>query len=72
MKNIDIIVQFSILWGLKIGNATTEKDLKKAEEMKSYDSEELSKIFINWAKEYQHSNEGDTVDFFEQKLNDLF
>lgn len=72
MKNIDVIVQFSILWGLKIGNATTEKDLKKAEEMKLYDSEELSKIFINWAKEYQHSNEDDTVDFFEQKLNDLF
>ena len=71
MKNMDIIVQFAVLWGIKIGNAFTRKEQNLAEEMKTYDSQELSSIFTAWSEEYLKGNFTDTVDFFEEKLTNL-
>ena len=71
MKNIDIVVQFALLWGIKIGNTSTRKEQNLAEEMKMYDSQELSSIFTAWSEEYLKGNFTDTVDFFEEKLKGL-
>lgn len=67
----DLIVQFSVLWGIAIGSSFSSKEQKLVEEMKTYDSEELLKIFSGWAKEYSKSEVEDTVEFFEEKLTDL-
>lgn len=45
MKNIDIIIQFAVLWGETIGSATTATEWEESKIMKEYDSEELLKLF---------------------------
>ena len=68
----DIIVQFAVLWGQFIGSAVlSSKEMRLAEEMKAYDSEELLDIFTGWAQEFGKSNEEDTVDFFNEKFAEL-
>ena len=67
----DIIVQFAMLWGVTIGSALSSKEREIAEEMKTYDSEELLQILSGWAEEYAFANAEDTVEFFETKLTDL-
>ncbi len=67
----DIIVQFAVLWGIKIGSALSSKEQEIANEMKAYDSEELLNILSTWAEEYNKSDTEDTCEFFENKLTDL-
>ena len=67
----DIIVQYAVLWGMKIGSAIGSKEREIAEEMKAYDSVELLEIFTGWAEEYFNSEIEDSVDFFEMKLTNL-
>lgn len=65
----DIIVQFAMLWGQTIGSAITPEEIAKAKEMKQYDSEELLKLLSGWAEEYLNGDFDDTVDFFNNKVN---
>ena len=67
----DIVVQYAVLWGMKIGSAIGLKERGIAEEMKAYDSMELLEIFTGWAEEYFNSDVEDSVEFFEMKLVDL-
>lgn len=67
----DIIVQFAVLWGINIGSPISSKEQEIANEMKTYDSEELLSILSGWAEEYLASDVEDTVEFFEKKLTDL-
>ena len=67
----DVIVQFAILWGAKMASPWSREECEISEEMKQYDSEELLKIFSEWAEEYSESEAEDTVEFFEEKLAEL-
>ena len=67
----DVIVQFAVLWGQTIGSALSVKEIMLANEMKEYDSEELTQLLSVWATEYRNSDEEDTVEFFQQKLDSL-
>ena len=67
----DIIVQYAVLWGMKIGSVIGSKEREIAEVMKVYDSVELLEIFSGWAEEYFNSDVEDSVEFFEMKLADL-
>ena len=68
----DVIVQFAVLWGQFIGSAVlSSTEMRLAEEMKQYDSEELLEIFTAWADEFHTSSEEDTVEFFNEMLADL-
>lgn len=67
----DIIVQFAVLWGAKMASPWSKEECEISEKMKQCDSEELLKIFSEWAEEYIENDAEDTVDFFEEKLIDL-
>ena len=67
----DIIVQFAVLWGIKIGSPISSKEKEIAKEMKTYDSDKLLDILSGWAEEYIASDMEDTVEFFEKKLTNL-
>ena len=67
----DIIVQFAVLWGIKIGSALSTAEMELAKEMKAYDSEELLVLLSEWAKDLITSDEEDTVEFFEDKLKNF-
>lgn len=67
----DVIVQFAVLWGYQMGSVAFGYEEAVSEKMKSYDSEELLKLFSEWAKEYLSSGSDDTVEFFEMKLGEL-
>lgn len=72
MKDLDVIVQFAIHWGWEIGSAITPNEEKKAKAMRSWNSEELCRIFTDWAKEYLEQNEiEDSEEFFDLKLEQL-
>lgn len=75
MKNsntTDISIQFAVLWGQTIGAALALKEHEIAEQMKQYDSEELSALFAEWKSEFLNCKAEDTVVFFEGKLAELF
>lgn len=44
MQNLDIIIQFAMLWGETIGSATTAAEWDEAKIMKEYDSEDLQEM----------------------------
>lgn len=72
MKNIDIIIQFAVLWGEVIGSAATTTELEESKIMKEYDSEELLKLFTEWKNSYMNQNiTNDTCEFFEMKRKEL-
>lgn len=72
MKNIDIIIQFAVLWGETIGSATTTAEREEAKTMKEYNSEELLKLFTEWKNSYMNQNiTNDTCEFFEMKRKEL-
>lgn len=72
MKNIDIIIQFAVLWGETIGSATTAAEWEESKIMKEYDSEELLKLFTEWKNSYMNQNiTNDTCEFFEMKRKEL-
>lgn len=72
MKNIDIIIQFAVLWGETIGSATTTAEWEESKIMKEYDSEELLKLFTEWQNLYMNQNiTNDTCEFFEMKRKEL-
>lgn len=63
----DLIVQFAVLWGIKLANGSErEKD-----ELRQWDSEELLDLFTAWLDEYRESDYYDSVDFFEDKVEEL-
>ena len=72
IKNMDIIVQFAVLWGQKVGSALFPEEIKMAKELKQYDSTELLEMFCGWMVDYCAGDEEDTVSFFEEKLANLF
>lgn len=76
----DVIIQFARLWGQKevLTLCYTKQEEEIAEELKTYDSEEMLKILTSWAEEYLNESKFlledeylDTVEFFEKKLTDL-
>ena len=72
MKNMDIIVQFAVLWGENIGSATTAAEWEEAKIMKEYDSEELFHLFSAWKDSYMNQDIiEDTCEFFESKRKEL-
>lgn len=72
MKNMDIIVQFAMLWGETIGYATTATEYEEVKVMKEYDSEDLLKLFTEWKDLYLNQNiTDDTCEFFESKRKEL-
>ena len=72
MKNLDIIIQFAILWGETIGSATTTAEWEEAKLMKEYDSEDLLQLFSAWKDSYINQNiTDDTCEFFEMKRKEL-
>lgn len=72
MKNMDIIVQFAVLWGETIGSATTVAEWEEAKIMKEYDSEELFQLFSAWKDSYMNQDIiEDTCEFFESKRKEL-
>lgn len=72
MQNLDIIIQFAMLWGETIGSATTAAEWEEAKVMKEYDSEELLKLFTEWKDLYLNQNiTDDTCEFFERKRKEL-
>lgn len=72
MKNLDIIIQFAMLWGETIGSATTAAEWKEAKVMKEYDSEDLLQLFSAWKDSYINQNLiEDTCEFFEIKRKEL-
>lgn len=72
MKDMDLVVQFAVLWGMYIGSAITAIEEKNAQKMKEYDSEELLALLTGWKDEYLKQNEiEDSCDFFNLKLENL-
>lgn len=72
MKNMDIIVQFAVLWGEAIGSATTATEWEESKIMKEYDSEELFQLFNAWKNSYMNQDIiEDTCEFFESKRKEL-
>ena len=72
MKNMDIIIQFAVLWGETIGSSLTMKECEEAKIMKEYDSEELLTLFTEWKDLYLNQNiTDDTCEFFERKRREL-
>lgn len=70
---MDLIIQFSMLWGMTIGSALNEDEQKQASEMKQYDSLELNRMFTEWSVEFKSQTVfEDSCDFFENKLKNLF
>lgn len=69
----DIIVQFAILWGMRLGDGLLNRhdDYFMQDEMKQYDSQEVMKILTEWAEEYQNGDNEDTVEFFDEKVRCL-
>ena len=70
--NDDLLVQFSMLWGMKIGRASSDSENEVATFMKSYDSSELCSLFYAWREEYISQEWDDTADFFEEKMTEMF
>lgn len=72
MKDMDLVVQFAVLWGMYIGSAMTATEEKNSKKMKEYDSEELLTLLTGWKDEYLKQNEiEDSCDFFNLKLENL-
>ena len=69
----DIIVQFARLWGQREAYQDTEEEVRAAEELKAYDSQECLALLTIWAKEYLDSDntERDTCVFFNEKVDAL-
>lgn len=71
-SDIDLVIQFSMLWGMTIGSAFTVKETQQASEMKQYDSLELNRIFTAWSVEFKNQTIlDDSCDFFRNKLKEL-
>lgn len=70
MMNMDIIVQFSTLWGIELADSKLKKD--KYQKMQEYDSADRLVLFQKWLDEYlKDENVEDTVEFFHDKLEKL-
>jgi len=63
----DLVVQFAVLWGVKLASGTE----KERDELRQWDSEELLDLFTGWVEEYRESDYDDSVDFFEDKIEEL-
>lgn len=70
-NNMDLVVQFAILWGENIGIAMMSHEEDTYKELQAYDTEELSNIFSEWADEYVNSDCDDSCDFFNDKFVSL-
>ena len=68
----DLIIQFARLWGLYEAHRYSAKDEDISDMLKGYDSMELNNLLYKWAKEYDNTNANDTVDFFEQKIEEMY
>jgi hypothetical protein len=68
----DLIIQFARLWGLQEAYRWSTKEEEISDMLKGYDSMELSNLLYNWAEEYDSTNANDTVDFFEQKIEEMY
>lgn len=66
----DLVVQFAKLWGMSTANA--RDDEHSYLELEAYDSAELTVLLLKWAEEYLASDCDDTVEFFEEKVAQLF
>lgn len=63
----DLIVQFAVLWGIKLADGSE----RERDELRQWDSEELLDLFTGWVDEYRESDYDDSVDFFEDKIEEL-
>ncbi len=68
----DLIIQFARLWGLQEAYRDSTKEEEISDMLKGYDSIELSNLLYNWVEEYDSTNANDTVDFFEQKIEEMY
>lgn len=72
MKDMDLVIQYAILWGMYIGSAMTVEETENAKQMKQWDSVELLDLFYKWKDEYLKQDKiEDSVDFFNEKLKAL-
>lgn len=71
MKDMDLIVQFAMLWGETI--VSTNIDRALAATLSNYNSEEVLEILTDWKDEYlsDTNGESDTYEFFIEKLESL-
>lgn len=67
----DLGIQFAVLWGEEIGSSFSPEEQLKAAKMKVYDSQELTSMFDEWAREFVDGHYDDTVEFFNEKLEEL-
>lgn len=68
----DLVVQFARLWGQYEGYRYSAKDEEVSDMLKSYDSLELYGLLYDWAEEYCLMDAEDTVEFFEQKIKEMY
>ena len=67
----DVAHQFAILWGMEIGMAISRSEIKSANILKSFDSEETAKMFSEWAQEFVDGEYDDVTGFFSEKVKFL-
>ena len=68
----DIIVEFARLWGQREAYHDNEEEIRVAEELKAYDSQECAALLTVWAGEYlANPDANDTYDFFNEKVEAL-
>lgn len=64
-----LMLEFAIFWGMYLGNAANDAELQIAEEMKQWETDELSDVFAGWADEYYGKEVSDDIgEFFIRKL----
>lgn len=68
----DLVVQFARLWGQYEGCRYTAKDEEVSDMLTAYDSLELYGLLYDWAEEYCLTDAEDTVDFFEEKIEEMY
>lgn len=64
----DVAHQFAILWGMEIGMAMSCSEIRVADILRAYESDETAKMFSEWAQEFVDGEYDDTTDFLHQKI----
>ena len=68
----DLMIQFARLWGQYEAYRCSVKYEEISDMLKGYDSLELLGIVHDWAEEYCLTDAEDTVEFFEQKIEEMY
>jgi hypothetical protein len=68
----DLMIQFARLWGQYEAYRYSAKDEEISDMLKGYNSLELLGIVHDWAEEYCLTDAEDTVEFFEQKIEEMY